>query len=128
MVVHWECLINSKVHYKSHIEITPGVCGGKPRIAGHRIRVQDIVIMHDRMGKDPYEIVNDYPSITLADVYAALVYYIDNMEEIRRDIAEAEILEDEMRANTPSLLTQKLSVKKTISQKQGSALCLDSNS
>ncbi|MEO0014001.1 MAG: hypothetical protein RLZZ535_2390 [Cyanobacteriota bacterium] len=27
-----------------HIEITPGVCGGKPRIAGHRIRVQDIVI------------------------------------------------------------------------------------
>ena len=23
-----------------HIQITPGVCGGKPRIAGHRIRVQ----------------------------------------------------------------------------------------
>ena len=25
---------------KEHIEITPGICGGKPRIAGHRIRVQ----------------------------------------------------------------------------------------
>ena len=24
-----------------HIQITPGVCGGKPNIAGHRIRVQD---------------------------------------------------------------------------------------
>ncbi|MEH2161554.1 MAG: DUF433 domain-containing protein [Nostoc sp.] len=23
-----------------HIEITPGVCGGKPRIAGHRIRAK----------------------------------------------------------------------------------------
>nr|WP_263972196.1 DUF433 domain-containing protein [Pseudanabaena sp. ABRG5-3] len=23
----------------SHIEITEGVCGGRPRIAGHRIRV-----------------------------------------------------------------------------------------
>ena len=45
---------------KPHIEITPGVCGGKPRIAGHRIRVQDVVVMHDEMGKDPYEIVNDY--------------------------------------------------------------------
>ena len=101
---------------KSHIEITPGVCGGKPRIAGHRIRVQDIVIMHDSMGKDPYEIVNDYPSITLADVYA-LVYYMDNIEEIRRDIAETEILEDEMRTKTPSLLMQRLSVKKNISQK-----------
>lgn len=92
---------------KSHIEITPGVCGGKPRIAGHRIRVQDIVIMHDRMGKEPYEIVHDYPSITLADVYAALVYYLDNMEEIREGIAKSERLEDELRAKTPSVLMQK---------------------
>ena len=93
---------------KSHIEITPGVCSGKPRIAGHRIRVQDIVVMHDRMGKDPYEIANDYPSITLADVYAALVHYMDNMGEIRRDITEAEKLEDEMRTKIPSLLMQTL--------------------
>ncbi len=28
----------------AHIEITPGICGGKPRIAGHRIRVQDIAL------------------------------------------------------------------------------------
>ena len=91
-----------------HIEITPGVCGGKPRIAGHRIRVQDIVVMHDEMGKDPYEIVNDYPSITLADVYAALVYYMDNMDEVRQDIAESKKSEDEMRAKTPSLLMQKI--------------------
>jgi uncharacterized protein (DUF433 family) len=28
----------------NHIEITPGVCGGKPRVAGHRIRVQDIAV------------------------------------------------------------------------------------
>ena len=93
---------------KPHIEITPGVCGGKPRIAGHRIRVQDIVILHDEMGKSPYEIVNDYPSITLADVYAALVYFMDNIDEIRQDIAEARKLEDEMRAKTPSLLMRKL--------------------
>nr|WP_313931777.1 MULTISPECIES: DUF433 domain-containing protein [Nostoc] len=31
---------------KEHIEITSGVCGGKPRIAAHRIRAQDIVIWH----------------------------------------------------------------------------------
>ncbi|WP_333364954.1 DUF433 domain-containing protein [Microcoleus sp. herbarium14] len=34
---------------KEHIEITPGICGGKPRIAGHRIRVQDIVVWHEQM-------------------------------------------------------------------------------
>ena len=27
-----------------HIEITPGVCGGKPHIAGHRISVPNVVI------------------------------------------------------------------------------------
>lgn len=27
-----------------HIQIIPGVCGGKLRIAGHRIRVQDVAI------------------------------------------------------------------------------------
>lgn len=91
---------------KSHIEITPSVCGGKPRIAGHRIRVQDIVIMHDRMGKAPYEIANDYPSISRCS--CRIGYYMDNMEEMRRDITEAEKLEDEMRTKTPSLLMQKL--------------------
>jgi uncharacterized protein (DUF433 family) len=47
-----------------HIEITPGVCGGKPRIAGHRIKVQDIVIWYEEMGMSPDEILYHYPSIT----------------------------------------------------------------
>ena len=35
---------------KPRIEITPDVCGGRPRIAGHRIRVQDVVFWHEKMG------------------------------------------------------------------------------
>ena len=50
-----------------HIEITPGICGGKPRITGHRIRVEDIVIWHERMGLSPEEIVDRHP--TLSDIY-----------------------------------------------------------
>src|SRR5438105_2540757 len=65
-----------------HIEITPGICGGKPRIAGHRITVQNVVIWHERMGMSPEEIAAAYPSITLADVYAALAYYLDHRDEI----------------------------------------------
>jgi uncharacterized protein (DUF433 family) len=91
-----------------HIEITPGVCGGKPRIAGHRIRVQDIVIWHEMMGLSPDEIVYHYPSITLADVYAALAYYHDHLEEIRQNIQESEEFAQELAQKTPSLLQQKL--------------------
>ena len=87
-----------------HIEITPGTCGGKPRIAGHRISVQNIVISHERMGLSPDEIVGAYPSITLADVYAALAYYHDHRDEIREDIERGERLADEIEATQPSIL------------------------
>jgi uncharacterized protein (DUF433 family) len=51
-----------------HIEKIPGVCGGRACIAGHRIRVQDIVAWHERRGYSPDEIVDLFPGITLADV------------------------------------------------------------
>ena len=91
-----------------HIEITPGVCGGKPRIAGHRIRVEDIVIWHERMGLSPDEIVSQYPTIALADVYAALAYYHDHFEEIRQQMREDEKFARAMQEKTPSLVRQKL--------------------
>jgi uncharacterized protein (DUF433 family) len=91
-----------------HIEITPGVCGGKPRIVGHRIKVQDIAIWHERMGMSPDEIVSNYPSISLSDVYAALAYYHDHLAEIRQQIKEDEQYAQELQAKTPSLVKQKL--------------------
>jgi len=91
-----------------HIEITPDVCGGKPYITGHRIKVQDIVILHERMEMSPDEIVSQYPSITLSDVYTALAYYHDHLEEIRQQIQENEALVRELQAKTSSLVQQKL--------------------
>jgi len=91
-----------------HIEITPGVCGGKPRIAGHRIRVQDIVIWYEMMGLSADEIIYHHPSIGLADVYAALSYYYDHLEEIRQNIRDSEAFAQELSAKTPSILQRKL--------------------
>jgi uncharacterized protein (DUF433 family) len=91
-----------------HIEITPGVCGGKPRIAGHRIRVQDVVIWHEKMGMSPDEIVSRYPTITLADVYAALTYYHDHLEEIRQQMRDSDAFVQELQGKIPSKLRQKL--------------------
>jgi uncharacterized protein (DUF433 family) len=94
-----------------HIEITPGVCGGKARIAGHRIRVQDVVVWHEQMGMSVDEIASLYPQLTLGDVYAALAYYHDHREEIRRQMWEGEELAARLRAQTPSLVQQKLAEK-----------------
>ncbi|MGL4499819.1 MAG: DUF433 domain-containing protein [Planktothrix sp.] len=97
-----------------HIDITPGFCGGKPRIAGHRIKVQDVVIWSEEMGMSPDEILYHYPSITLSDVYAALAYYHDNREEIRRQIREDEEYATEMASKTPSLLQEKLKSRRNV--------------
>jgi uncharacterized protein (DUF433 family) len=42
-----------------------------------------MVIINMEMGMSPDEILYNYPSITLSDVYAALAYYHDHREEIR---------------------------------------------
>lgn len=90
-----------------HIEITPGICGGKPRIAGHRITVQQIVIWHDRMGRSADEIATEY-DLELSDVYAALAYYFDHREDIDRAVEGSDKWIEEMRQKTPSLVEQKL--------------------
>ncbi len=97
---------------QQHIEMTPGVLGGKPRIAGHRISVQHIAIWYDRMGMTADEIVDQHPGITLGDVHAALAYYFDHVDEINESIRADEEFAEEMRKRTPSLLKDKLHARK----------------
>lgn len=74
-----------------HIDRIEGVCGGKPCIEGHRLRVQDIAIEHEWQGLSPAEICREHPGITLSQVHAALTYFYDHRDEIQRDIeAEAD--------------------------------------
>ena len=90
-----------------HIEITPGIAGGKPRIAGHRITVQNIVVWHEYMGKSVDEIATEY-RLSLADVYAALAYYFDHQTEISQSIEADRRFITEQRQQTPSLVQAKL--------------------
>ena len=87
---------------------TPGVCGGKACIAGHRIRVQDIFVWHELQGMSAGEIVLQFPTVTMSDVYYALAYYFDHVEEIREEMRKETEFAEEFRRNHPSLLQEKL--------------------
>ena len=91
-----------------HITKTSGVCGGAAHIAGHRVRVLDIAIWHEHLGWSPDEIVSQVPSISLADVHAALAYYYDHREEIQQEIQSEREMADEVRCDTPSAVRAKL--------------------
>ncbi|MDQ3930475.1 MAG: DUF433 domain-containing protein [Chloroflexota bacterium] len=90
-----------------HIQTTPGIAGGKPRIAGHRITVHDIAVWHERMGMSAGEIAVEY-NLTLSDVYAALAYYFDHIDEVDRQIAEDDLFAETLRQQSSSLVKQKL--------------------
>jgi uncharacterized protein (DUF433 family) len=60
---------------------SPQIIGDRPRIAGTRISVQQVAILH-KQGLSVTDIITEYESLNLAQVYAALAYYYANQEEI----------------------------------------------
>ncbi len=73
-------------------------------IAGHGVRVLDVVEWHEHQGMTPDQIVSEVPSLTLADVHAALAYYFDhNGRDPGRVRAECALVE-EARRNNASLV------------------------
>lgn len=92
----------------NRIEKTEGVCGGRACIAGHRVRVMDIFVWHEKRGYCPDEIVEMFPGITLADVYAALSYYFDHRQEIENDFKDAEQMALNVTTSIPSKIPAEL--------------------
>ncbi len=92
---------------KPYVVSTPGVAGGRPRISGHRIRVQDIAVWSESLGMSPDEIADQF-DLTLAEVHAALSYYFDHIQQIRRDIERDRKIIAESKKRHPSKLRVKL--------------------
>lgn len=90
------------------IESQPGVCGGRPCVAGTRIRVQDVFVWHELQGQSADEIVSRFPQLTMADVYAALAYYWNHRDEIQRDMQAESDLVTRLRQQSVSPLAEKL--------------------
>ena len=90
-----------------HIEMTPGIRGGKPRLAGTRITVADIAVMHLKLGQSINEIAAEY-NLPLAAIYAALAFYYDHQAEIEQQLAEDEAFVDAFQKQNPSKLQAKL--------------------
>ncbi len=77
---------------------TPDVCGGRLRIEGTRITLNQIATLY-KQGLSAEDIADQYPHISLAQVYSALAYYHTNREAVEAELAaekaEAERLEKE---------------------------------
>ncbi len=74
-----------------YIAMTADICGGKPHIAGRRITVQNIAVLHVRNGWSVEQIADEL-ELTPAQIHAALSYYHDHKAEIDQSIREVDAL------------------------------------
>jgi len=92
----------------SQIQSQPGVCGGKPCIAGTRVRVQDIYVWHELQSVSADQIVSRFPQITLASVYSALAFYWEHRDEVQHQMQEESAFVETLKKRSPSPLAQKM--------------------
>ncbi|MDJ0899038.1 MAG: DUF433 domain-containing protein [Xenococcus sp. MO_188.B8] len=52
------------------------------RIQGTRIGIETILNEYINCGRSPEEIAHTYPSLTLEQVYATILYYLQNQESV----------------------------------------------
>ena len=54
------------------------------RIKGHRIGIETVLYEYLYRERTPEEIQQLYPSLTLAEVYTTILYYLQNQESVSR--------------------------------------------
>ncbi|WP_017661326.1 DUF433 domain-containing protein [Baaleninema simplex] len=69
------------------------ILGGEPIVTGTRTSVRAIVGLW-RLGIMPEEILNHLPHLTLAQVFDALSFYLDNQPEINEYIDRNQVPDD----------------------------------
>ncbi|MCY2950779.1 MAG: DUF433 domain-containing protein [Planctomycetota bacterium] len=85
---------------------------GVVRVAGTRVTLDTIVIAFEQ-GATPEEIAQQYPTVPLPDVYAAIAFYLHNRSEVDRYLDERQQQADTVRKmiesrSAPSDIRQRL--------------------
>ncbi|HEX8367812.1 MAG TPA: DUF433 domain-containing protein [Pyrinomonadaceae bacterium] len=74
---------------------------GVLRIGDSRVSLDTVIIAFGQ-GATPEQIVEDYDSLELAEVYAAISYYLQNREEVEDYLVQRKVQRDELRRKIES--------------------------
>jgi uncharacterized protein (DUF433 family) len=72
---------------------------GVALVTGTRVPI-DTVITAFRQGDTPEEIAQHFPTVTVADAYAVIAYYLQHQAEIEAYLAERQQRRDALRTTT----------------------------
>ncbi len=71
----------------AHIELTPE---GVPIVSGTAMKVVELIKFHLHQNWDARQLHEQFPNLTLGEIYSALSYFHDNEAEIRAEIERRE--------------------------------------
>jgi uncharacterized protein (DUF433 family) len=74
---------------------------GTIRIADSRVSL-DSVVHHYKLGASAEQIAQKFPTLDLADVYAAITYYLNHEETIEEYLRQQEVKGDEIQKKIES--------------------------
>jgi uncharacterized protein (DUF433 family) len=74
---------------------------GVPHIAGTTTKVVELVMDHQAYGWSAEELADQFPYLTLGQIFSAFAYYWDHKAELDEDMARRLAYVDEMRRRTP---------------------------
>lgn len=72
---------------KTDLVRTPGICGGRLRIDGTRMTVNQIVTLYNQ-GLTAEQIVRQYPQRELSEIFTVLAWYHANKADFDKELAE----------------------------------------
>jgi uncharacterized protein (DUF433 family) len=78
---------------------------GQLRVANSRVSLESVVAAFDS-GETPEEIVQNFPTLAIEDVYAVVAYYLRNPEQVASYLQEqrrgSDALREEIQAEFPT--------------------------
>lgn len=97
---------------------------GRLRVGQTRVLL-DLLIYAFRLGSTPETITEQYPSLSLDEVYLAIGYYLRHRDQIdaylRQQEAEAEAFRRELEASHPPILTREVLLARLEAKRQRDA-------
>ena len=94
------------------------------RIKGHRIGVQDVLYEYIHRKQTPEEINVRFPTLTLEQIYATILYYLRNKEQVDKYVADwlefgRRMREEQHRNPSPAILKlRKIKAERQVAERQ----------
>ena len=95
------------------------------RIRGHRIGIESVLYEYVYRSRTPEEIAKQFETLTLDQVYATILYYLRNQEQIRRYLADwlefGRSAREKQRRDAPEFVEKMRRLRAAANQEQPSA-------